>query len=40
MAKSPDWERYEQEKKRIAWTAKSAEEYERLMKELAKRLGV
>jgi hypothetical protein len=34
-----NWELYEIEKKRIAWEASSPAEYERLIKELAERVG-
>jgi hypothetical protein len=34
------WELYEQEKKQIAATSKSYEEYERRIRELCKKLGI
>ncbi len=40
MTKKIDWDRYEFEKKKIAWISTSSEEYERLMKELVEKLGI
>ena len=34
------YQQYEKEKKRIALTAKSAEEYQKRIRELVKRLGI
>jgi len=40
MATVIDWNLYEQEKKRIDETAQSADEYEKMIKDLIERLNI